>query len=380
MIIFNEIPGPFPWYDKIEKTNRYRKNCQGQQDYKLVAPKNALIPFQYRRLIDASEVARWVIQRKDTGENIEITENIAQVKRVTLDIYDYFYYGGGALLQGGQPLNLAPGFYNSGLIFSDGSKCYSEQFWVPPNSFNVGDTDIGFLKLEWYHIAGDISPFYYSDKVDGLPVFRCVVYLDTFVTESEPVVTQTAVKDGDDNDVPTFIKVEIPYKINLFVPDFLKKALVLVQLHDTINFSSADGVSSGQINSIAAQIQSEAPGCMSVVDLLFLQLLSVVNRTCSSNLIKTVSPITFNYFIIKNTDLNYSYDDEGRVVVTSSLLVGKTGYGVFATQIPNFFTPDMITYNAGAGSFTITATAFDLVDGQELFVFYNLIDVTLFPL
>jgi hypothetical protein len=380
------VPGPFPVYDKLQKQNRYRKNCAGQQlDYKLISPKDALLPWQYRRLTAASEMTTWKIVKVDTGDILDITENIAfgVIHTETLEGYDYFYYGGDGLQFSDDTLRLTYGYYYFGLEFSDGSAAYSELFFIPEDSFSITDAPeyVNYIKLEWYNLGGDIAPFYYSGLYeDDSLIFRCVCYLDSIITESQPVLTQTTAKDGDDQDIPIFQRVDIPYIINTFVPDFLKRAFVLMPLHDTINYTSADGIDSGQFDTVSVTVKSEAPGCMSSVDLSFKQALAVVNRACATNLIKTPTGTTYNYFKVQNTDSeHYDINDLGQVVVTSSLLMGKTGYGIYAPQIPNFIDRSLITYDGTGGSFTITAPGFVLIDGGYLYVFYNLVDLDLFP-
>ena len=376
MLIFNEVPGPFPWYDKQEKTNRFRKNAVYSLFYKLIAPNDALLPLQYKRQIAASVLQFWKITQVDTGKVIDLTENIALVKTGSFGNEDYFYYGGGQLTLNGAPLKIPYGFWESSFQFSDNTFAYSEMFFIPENSFSVNDAVIGFIKLEWYNVSGDVPPFYYSDQIAGIPVYRNVVYLDSFITASEPVLTQTTAKDGDENDIPLFQKVSIPYNINLYAPDFLKLALVIISLHDTINFTSADGIYSGQINSISTQTKVEAPGAYATVDLSFEQDLAVVNRTCSTNLIAATPGVFYNYLKATKGDFRISYVG-GNIVMTDPNLIGKTGYAVYSQQDGNFINFANLTYDANAGSFSIIQPGYDIVPDWYIFVFFNLFEPTL---
>lgn len=48
MLLYNELPTVFPWYDKIGKQQRYRENAAKMCDYRLLNPRDRLLPFQFK--------------------------------------------------------------------------------------------------------------------------------------------------------------------------------------------------------------------------------------------------------------------------------------------------------------------------------------------
>lgn len=277
MLIFDELPVAFPWYDKLEKQTRYKENADGVCDYKLISPSNALLPFQFRRLSTKKRPVEWKILNINTGADVAtLTGSLGLLKYRTLGAYDYIYYNGATL----GALGLGPGFYYSRLKFSDGTFFYSEMFTVPQTIFN-NTNNPNFLKLTWYN-STDIDPFFFGDKVGGVPYFKNVVYLDTFVHASEPVIVEEGTKDGNDEIIPTFQKATIQYNISVLVPDFLKVALVLMQLHDTIILTEPGGIRSGNIHKVSTNSSLEQGGFLSVVDINFSQDLVIINKLCDS--------------------------------------------------------------------------------------------------
>lgn len=277
MLIFEELPTAFPWYDKLEKQTRYKDHGDGVCDYKLIAPKNSLLPFQFRKISTKKIPVVWKIFEINTNiEVAEITAFLSQLKYKTLGDYDYFYYDGSTL----GALDLGFGFYYSRLELSDGSFLYSEMFTVPEIPFS-NSAATKYLKLVWYNSA-DLDPFYFNDQTGGIPYFQNVVYLDSFVNASEPQITEDGTKDGNDEVIPTFQKASIQYQITAMVPDYLKVALVLMQLHDKIILTEPGGIREGEIKKVSTNSSVESGGFLSVVDILFFQDLLIINRGCDN--------------------------------------------------------------------------------------------------
>lgn len=288
MLVFNEIMTPFPWYDKLEKQNRYKPNCDSVCDYKLITPKNALLPFMLMKP-KTGNITSWQITNLGKGNTINLSGNLTKIHKKAIEGMDYFYYNGSQLVMpnpaggGNVTLNLEPGFYQSVITYAAGPGSTSELLFVPENSFAVGAAN-DFLKLQWYNTY-DLRPFYYSEKTGAIPYFINTVYLDTFITTRDPEVSIDSKKDGDDESFPTFQKVTINHTIHAYVPDFLKLALVIMGIHDTISIETAGGIFKGDIKNITTDITTDAPGCMSLVTLKFDQDLAVVNRSCADGMV-----------------------------------------------------------------------------------------------
>lgn len=274
MLIFNEIPTAFPFYDKLEKQARYNDNCDGTCDYKLITPNNALLPFQFKRLLNSDTISGWEIMDANNSTIINASTARAAIHTVTVGQEKYYYYDGSPFAS----ITMLPGFYYSVVTFNNGIKFYSEVFCVPFDSFAVGGAN-GFLKLEWYSTCS-IYPYYYGETINSVPYFRNVTYLDTFVQGSEPEIVVETEPNGDGEEIPVFQRAVIKYRIPHAVSDYLKKALVIMQMHNVINLTTANGVHSGQISSVTTASAPLDTGCLSTIDILFEQDAAIVKTSC----------------------------------------------------------------------------------------------------
>lgn len=290
MEIFNNLPVAFTWYDKIEKQNRYRENMQATCDYHLISPRDALLPFQFRKPTLSEFPTSWIIREVNTKNQVaDLTASLGQLKAKSIGNYDYFYYGGAAL----PGLFLDLGYYESLLTYPSGYVAYSEMFYIPAQAFTVAQQyNSPYMRFEWYNNS-DLPPIYYNDKVDGLPVFRNVVFLDSFVTASEPEVEEDGTKDGNDTTIPTFQKATIKYRVTDAVPDFLKLALVIMQMHDKVYMTTAHGVHSGEVTRLETNTSPIETGGMAQIDILFEQTVAMVKKGCANNMPLTeITPFT----------------------------------------------------------------------------------------
>lgn len=282
-MIYNELPTSFPWYDKIEKQNRYNEHTGSVCDYKLISPADALLAFQFYRAIPGGVMpTTWqIFEINSNGLIADLVANIPLLTRFVKEGREYITYFGQAL----QNLALSAGYYYSRIGFPGGDFYYSEMFYVPDGLFYIAtDTNIGYLKLTWFN-KSDLRPIFYNDlDGSGLPKFRNSVYLDTFVHASEPEITEDGTRDGDDELITTFQKVVIPYRITAVVPDFLKKALCVMPLHSTVTLRTKYGVREGTLESVKINSALEASGALSVVDILFRSDVAIVAKGCADNM------------------------------------------------------------------------------------------------
>lgn len=242
IMLFPELPIAFPWYQRKEHQNRYKANVAGgfdiQGGYKpidLLCPFDALLRFQFylQSPINTGILpTAWGIY-KESDDSLVQTVNLSGLSNIYLPGVDrkYFYHDGRQ-----QNFHLTTGAYYSRIDFPNGFKEYSEVFHVC--NFSVLDSNCPFLKLQWWNDS-DIDPIFYNDKVNGRPRFTNVVYLDTFIHEYEPIITQETANDQDGKPIPTFTLAVVNYKIIVIVPAYLDKALTFAEMHDHIFLTTA---------------------------------------------------------------------------------------------------------------------------------------------
>jgi hypothetical protein len=283
-MLYNELPIAFPWYDRIEKQNRFNENTESVCDYRLISPADALLPFEFAKNTPTGVGPNaWeVFEANSQAQAANITANIPKIFFTTKEGREYFCYHGEALTS----LALSPGYYYSRLAFPDGTFSYSEMFFVPENFFyTFNEPTAPFLKLTWYN-NGDLRPIFYNNlDGSGVPKFKNFLYLDTFVHASEPEITQDGKRDGHDELIITFSKVVIPHRITVIVPDFLKKALFVMPLHSTIELRTKNAIREGALENIKLTSALEANGALSVVDILFTSEIAIVSKGCPDNMV-----------------------------------------------------------------------------------------------
>lgn len=282
-MLYNELPVVFPWYDKIEKQNRYLEHTGTICDYQLITPADALLPFEfYKHPVGGVLPTTWeVFEINSQALVADISANIALLYQTVKENREYFCYHGEQLAN----LAMPAGYFYSKMVFPDGTTFFSEMFHVPESFFYIAnDANIPYLKLSWYNNS-DIRPIFYNNLDSlGVPKFKNVLYLDTFIHASEPEITEDGVRDGNDDLIITFQKVVIPHRITVTVPDFLKKALSVMPLHGVIKVVTKQGVRSGTLETVKTTNALEAFGGFSVVDILFNDNISIVKKGCADNM------------------------------------------------------------------------------------------------
>jgi hypothetical protein len=207
----------------------------------------------------------------------------------TVEGYDYFFYNGEAMqvdLEEGntQVLDLPPGQYYS-VITASNEVYYSEVFTVPPQPFSsVESITVPYLKLEWSH-PSDMRPILYNTATGFRPAFKNVLYLDTFVTTTEPKLEEETIEDGNGTQIPVFQKLSVEYRFSLVAPDYIKLALAAAQIHKTITLTTAKGVRVGEVAKFTMTPTVEDIGCVSTLDCVFQQDLVLYSTDCSNNML-----------------------------------------------------------------------------------------------
>jgi hypothetical protein len=322
-MLFNELPISFPWYDKLEQQNRHRENAEPFCDFKLFSPRDSMLPFEVARSQGGIFPQLWeIFEVNSQVQAADISASIPQLIIRRIEGQEYYIFDGAQLVTAGGPLDLPPGYYYSRLYWSDNVYRYSEMFHVPHDGqFNIADDDdINFVKLTWWNDA-DIRPVSYRDKGDdGTARFKNVLYLDTIITASEPEIIEDGTRDGNDELIPTFQKAVIKYRITELVPDYLKKALAVMQMHDHVVITTKKGIRSGEVSKVEVDTASEAPGAFSTVDIIFQEIV-MLKKGCGETMTADCvgAPAVLNSVQISGGNYNIS----GTVFAGAALRVYK---------------------------------------------------------
>jgi len=300
-MLFNELPTAFPIYDKIEKQTRYHFNDFKTNYDVLISPANALLPFQFRiPLEEAKPVQRVLLVKECSGIELDITEYIS-FNYYNLESGYYIKYFGEEFNTPDAFLMLPSNYYLK-IVFSENIIYYSEVFKVPEERFKVGEEN-KYLKIEFCSNS-DLNPISYKDE------WKQIIYLDTFIYKSEPDVEEDGSKDGVNNTIPNFQKLTLRYNFAVLVPDYLKIALVSLQIHDKINIVSNNSIRSGLIDDCEVTFQDEAGGLISEVSVKFIQYI-ITKNACNEKIPfysnnDEEAKLSFSIFDINN-DGSYAY-------------------------------------------------------------------------
>lgn len=392
MLLYNELPTAFPWYDKIGKQQRYRENAAKMCDYRLLNPRDRLLPFQFK--IDYLKGNNMVDMENDLieGEILEAggltpqEDNAIRTGFVPISGGDTIYYRTGLVFNvllayftsdyqfisehtassttgnttapsnaaffianvsegartaynkiifsislTGQPenitpgnivswkistccgseidvsnnigllslkmyedglraiykgdqmkfvttdgeknLNIEPGAYYSAIEFDNGYQYFSEVFTVPEDSLD------NYMKIEFWNSC-DIEPIAYNDGAGG---WKQMMYIDSFIHASDPEVEEDGERDGNDMLIPTFQRMVVRYRFSAIVPDWMKIAIVSLQLHDNVLITTENETRSGRADRISTSTSIDDNGAYSIIDAIIDQYV-MVKKACCSNI------------------------------------------------------------------------------------------------
>lgn len=278
-LIYNELPTAFVWYDKKEKQQRYRENAQQSTSYKLISPNGRLLPFQFR--LDNPSTGgpvSWKLYRADDDTlAADISSYMSYIVGIRLDTGLYATHLGTDMQFNveGEEIDVMPeDCYYSVIEFSTGVEGvyvshYSEIFMM------VADLS-KYIKIEYWNTC-DIDPIAYN-----IPLLKQLVYLDTFIHASEPEIEEDGERDGQDQIIPTFQKMVVKYRFSVVVPDYMKIAIVSMQMHDNVILTTENGIRTGNIEKMTTTSTVEASGAYSTVDVLLEQLLISKDACCTN--------------------------------------------------------------------------------------------------
>lgn len=280
-MIYNEIPTAFLWYDNIKKQHNLQENASSSCSFNLISPHSALLPFEFFKESIAKPIY-WEISSPCGGNIITLNTNLSKLKAVQVEGGIYVYYDGSVLnfntFDNNQiSLNIPEGTYQSMIIFDDDQTFFSE-------FFNVKKDLDKYVKIEFYDNS-DIAPIKYNG-VD----FKQVIYLDTFIHSAEPEIEEDGEFDDKNNIIPTFQKMTVKHRIEVYVPDFIKVALTSLQIHSNVSLESPVQGRIGDISRIEVSSTPDEGVAYSIVSMLIVEEILVKNSCASEIEIININP------------------------------------------------------------------------------------------
>lgn len=271
-MIYRELPTAFIWYDNIKKQSFRQENLDFACYYGLVAPKNALLPFQLKKE-SLSKPTNWIIVSRCGGIDIDISSNVSLLKAVEVSDGIYVTYNGENIsfnvTTGNKvPLNLSPGEWYSILTFEDGQVYYSDLF-------KVVDDVSKYVKLEFYD-GSDLSPIKYLDTD-----FKQVIFLDSVLSSSEPEIEEEGENDENGLFEATFQRLSVNHTLEVYVPDFLKIALTSLQMHSNILLTSPSQAREGIITRVIVSSASDPNVGYSTVTMQLVET-NLIKNSCDT--------------------------------------------------------------------------------------------------
>lgn len=270
-MIYNEIPIAFIWYDNQQKQHVLQENAQNVCFKGLICGQDKLLPFQFRKNSTAKPKT-WKLIKCCGDFEVDLTANINLIKAVATGEGIYVYYDGDDMYfkkydNSLQPLNIPTGIYYSILQFEDDEEFYSEVFQV------VSDLSV-MVKLTFWDM-GDINPIKYHNIT-----FKQVVYLDTFISSSEPEIEEEGEYDVKNVIVPTFQKMTVKHRMSIYAPDYLKVALTSLQMHSNIELEAPAQGREGIISRVEVTATVEEDISYGIVSMLLVEEI-LVKTNCN---------------------------------------------------------------------------------------------------
>lgn len=253
--IFKELPIVFPFYENHKQKDVNKENVESICAFKLISPKNALLPFQIEIPINKPNPTLWQIVNVCDGSTINLNASLSQIKIFNFEEKKQAVYYGNAL-----PIDLACGYYYTIFQFADGTYYVSEIFYVPANGFKLGE-NTEFMQVDFWQDK-DVEPLIFRYG------WKQTIYLSTFVHSAIPEVEEETEKDGFNSEIPTFQRMVLKYKFVELVPDFIKIALVSLQMQDNVYISLSDK-RSGKIDRISVESQPDESIGLNNVEVIF---------------------------------------------------------------------------------------------------------------
>lgn len=226
--------------------------------------------------ITPGEITSWKIMTC-CGSETDVTNNTGLISlRMYGDGIRVLYKGEPMFFEttaGNKPLNIQPGAYYSVIEFENGYQYFSEVFTVPEDSLD------NYMKIEFWNSC-DIDPIAYNDGAGG---WKQIMYIDSFIHASDPEVEEDGERDGNDMLIPTFQRMIVRYRFSAIVPDYMKIAIVSLQLHDNVWITTENETRSGRADRLSTSTSIDDNGAYSTIDAIIDQYV-MVKKACCSNI------------------------------------------------------------------------------------------------
>lgn len=316
MELFNILPIVFPFYDKIEKQNRFRENARNVKEFHLIAPNDSLLPFQIKKPINNPlKPTEWKVVKVNSIFEYNLTHELNKISGRNTEIGSYLIYFGDELkfkIDGNEnDFKLENGLYYSVLTFPNGEQYFSETFCVYSDLSE-------FLKIEFYNEKKDLKPILNSDA-NGR-IWAQKLYVNSLVYASEPEIETDGERNEKDEIVPTFSKLTITYMFQTIVSDYLKSVFVALKMYDTVYLETANKLNSGYVGEINTETSIEENGAISTVDVSMKQII-ITSNSCEE-IIPNYTTESEN-LSEKSSVLNYRFESNGKLIsdVSSKVLI-----------------------------------------------------------
>ena len=157
----------------------------------------------------------------------------------------------------------------------------SETFYIPENKFKVGE-DNDFMLVEFWN-EKDTEPILFREN------WKQRIYLDSFIHSAVPEMEEETTKDGVNTPIPIWQKLTLKYKFTDVVPDFVKIALVSLQMNDFIYLYLTRENRGGKIDRVLVTATPDDTGALNNLDVVFEDDI-MVKDSCETE--KTPAQIT----------------------------------------------------------------------------------------
>lgn len=252
--VFNHLPIAFPFYQDVKSQEIYKENLESNLFYKLITPLDRLLPFQIEMPVAKPNPTKWEIYQYDDEDGAQlahtITASLSSIKIYTFADRKIAVYFGGQIAG----LNMTCGHYYTKITFADGSYFVSDIFYATPNLNEC-------IKVDFW-CTNDVKPIIYRDG------WKQWLYLPTFVHTATPEVEEESLKDGYNNEIPVYQKMILKYEFIDIVPDFLKTALVSLQIQDFVYLWISE-TRQGYVDRVWVAVTPDDTGATSEVKVTF---------------------------------------------------------------------------------------------------------------
>lgn len=275
-MIYEYLKTAFPFYDNLQKQNRFVKPVKSGHGFLLNAPQDRLLPFILAvptPTVSATIDAFVVINADTEVIAYDILSDHAfsyTINKVAIG-KTYIVSNGNDMAS----LLMAAGVYYAKITIN-GIEYFSELFKV--HCFNYDDNNIEFTRLEWNNDGCDLGEILYQTG------FTNVVFLTSTIAKEDPQIEEEGFTDGLNNFYPSIQKYIDNLSLEDMLPFYLADALVLMSMHKKVLITLPQFIYSSEIRNIKTNISQQDGGHAYLVTVKFQQETQYVNTSCCNNM------------------------------------------------------------------------------------------------